>query len=198
MKFQRRYLVKATPAIPTAAEGIQPIRPPVAIPSGWGWLWVVLLLLLVLGAIAWWWWKQKRKKASEAPTVQIPPEVRAREKLRQALTLMDQPKPFTIFVSNAARVYLEERFDLRAPERTTEEFLSELQASHKLSVPHKTLLADFLRQCDLVKFARYEPGPNELQALYDAALRLIDETCPHLPVDLQAEHAQTPEPHAVA
>lgn len=197
MKFERRYLVKATPAVPAAAEGIQPIRPPVAIPSGWEWFWV-LLLLLILGAAAWWWWKRRNKKTIETPVVQIPPEARAREKLKHALTLMDQPKPFTIFVSDAARVYLEERFDLRAPERTTQEFLFELQASHKLSGPHKTLLGDFLRQCDMVKFARYEPAPNELQALYDAALRLVDETCPHPQPESVAAPTQNPEPHPVA
>jgi hypothetical protein len=197
MKFQRRYIVKAAPAVPAATEGIQPIRPPVGISSGWDWLWV-LLLLLILGALAWWWWKRRNKKALEMPVVQIPPEVRARKKLQHVLTLMDQPKPFTIFVSDAARVYLEERFDLRAPERTTQEFLSELQASHKLSGPHKTLLADFLRQCDLVKFARYEPGQSELQALYDSALRLVNETCPHPQAEPQGEHTQNLEPHPVA
>jgi hypothetical protein len=197
MKFQRRHIVKAVPAVPAATGDIQPIRPPVFIPSGWGWLWV-LLLLLILGLVAWWWWKRRRNKVVQAPAAPIPPEVRAREKLHHALTLMDQPKPFTIFVSDAARVYLEERFDLRAPERTTEEFLSELQASHKLSGPHKTLLADFLRQCDMVKFARYEPGQSELQALYDAALRLVDETCPHPQFDAQAELAKNSEPPVIA
>lgn len=197
MKFERRLIVKAVPAAPAAAGDIQPIRPPVAIPSGWGWLWI-LLILLILGAVAWWWWKRRHKIIVEAPAVQIPPEIRAREKLRHALTLMDQPKPFTVFVSDAARVYLEERFDLKAPERTTEEFLFELQASHKLSGPHKTLLAEFLRQCDLVKFARYEPGQEELQALYDAALRLVDETCPHPEDESQAEQAKNPEPPVIA
>lgn len=193
MKFQRRYLVKAAPVVPAATGDIQAIRPPVFIPSGWGWLWV-LLLLLIVGTLVWWWWKRRNKKTLEVPDVQIPPEVRAREKLQHALTLVDQPKPFTIFVSDAARVYLEERFDLRAPERTTEEFLSELQASHKLAGQHKTLLADFLRQCDMVKFARYEPGQSELRALYDAALRLVDETCPHPQVEPQAEQTRNPEP----
>lgn len=197
MILQRRYIVKAAPAVPAAAMDIQPIRPPVFIPSGWVWIWV-LLALLILGSVVWWWWKRRHKKAAEVAVVQIPPEIRAREKLQQALALMGQPKPFTIFVSDAARVYLEERFDLRAPERTTEEFLSELQASHKLSGPHKTLLADFLRQCDLVKFARYEPGQSELQALHDAALRLVDETCPHPQSDTQAELTKNSEPPVIA
>lgn len=197
MKFERRFIVKAVPAVPAATGDIQPIRPPVAMPSGWGWLWV-LFIALIIGAAAWWWWKRRHKKTEDAPVVQIPPEVRAREKLKRALTLMAQPKPFTVFVSDAARVYLEERFELKAPERTTEEFLFELQASHKLSGPHKTLLSDFLRQCDLIKFARYEPGRSELQALYDAAVRLVDETCPAPLAATQVEHMQNPEPPVIA
>jgi hypothetical protein len=35
-----------------------------------------------------------------------------------------------------------------------------------------------LESCDLVKFARYEPGETELRALHESAVRLIDETEP--------------------
>lgn len=39
---------------------------------------------------------------------------------------------------------------------------------------------DFLTRCDLVKFARYEPREPELRELYDAAVRLVEETEPLL------------------
>ena len=45
----------------------------------------------------------------------IPPHVRARERLRGALALLDQPKPFCIAVSDTLRIYLEERFDCALP-----------------------------------------------------------------------------------
>ena len=74
------------------------------------------------------------------------------------------------------RVYLEERFNLHAPDRTTEEFLGELREGAQLNQEHKALLENFLTKCDLVKFARDEPTEPELRGLLDAALRLIDET----------------------
>src|SRR5205814_663823 len=89
-----------------------------------------------------------------------------------------QPKPFCIAVSDAVRAYLEERFEFRAPERTTEEFLHELRKTDLLSEDQKGTLGEFLCSCDLVKFAKYEPNETKLRELYGAAMRLVDETVP--------------------
>jgi hypothetical protein len=79
-------------------------------------------------------------------------------------------------VSDTLRVYLEERFDCHAPDRTTEEFLFELQDAPWLTPDQKQSLGEFLENCDLVKFARFEPTESALRELHDAASRLIDET----------------------
>ena len=98
--------------------------------------------------------------------------------LEHALSLISEPKPFSIAVSGAIRVYLEERFQFHAPDRTTEEFLYELQESNLLTPEQKQSLADFLESCDLIKFAKYEPTETELRALHASALRLVNETEP--------------------
>ena len=59
------------------------------------------------------------------------------------------------------RFYLEERFSFRAPERTTEEFLYELQNTNMLLPDQKESLGEFLKHGGLVKFARYEPREVE-------------------------------------
>jgi hypothetical protein len=79
-------------------------------------------------------------------------------------------------VSDALRVYLEERFDFHAPDRTTEEFLTELQGTNRLIDLQKESLGGFLQSCDLVKFARFEPPEESLRELHQNALRLVDET----------------------
>ena len=84
-------------------------------------------------------------------------------------------------MSDTIRWYLEERFDFHAPDRTTEEFLYELQGTELLTRDQKESLGEFLKRCDLVKFARYEPTELELQDLHDSALRLVEETQPGLP-----------------
>ena len=83
-----------------------------------------------------------------------------------------------VAVSDTARTYLEERFEFRAPERTTEEFLRELGGTKLLLPEQKDSLGNFLASCDLVKFAKYEPGENELRELHGAAVKLVEETEP--------------------
>ena len=163
---------------PTASAftDIRDIKPPIYIPNEWAWLWwgCGVLAVAVVVLLLWLWWRRRKNNLPVAPPV--PAYVRARQRLRQALQLLAQPKPFCVAVSGAARTYLEERFDFHAPERTTEEFLRELSATELLAKPQKESLGRFLESCDLVKFARYEPGETELRELYGSAMRLVDET----------------------
>jgi hypothetical protein len=123
----------------------------------------------------------------------IPAHIRAKQKLEEALALIAHPKPFVIAVSDTARHYLEERFEFHAPERTTEEFLYELQRTDLLTPDQKKSLSNFLQSCDLVKFAKYEPSEPELRDLHDSAVRLVDETEPHKASSLESK-VQSPPP----
>jgi hypothetical protein len=153
-------------------------KPLIYIPNQWLWfVWAVVILALLAALwFAWRWWL--KKPAFVPPPV--PAHVRARRRLEQALASISEPKLFSILVSGAIREYLEERFDFRAPERTTEEFLYELQGSFLLTREQKASLADFLASCDLIKFAKYEPTETELRGLHQSALRLVHETEPRL------------------
>jgi hypothetical protein len=170
-----------------AANDIRDIKPPVEIPSGWEWLWWVLAALatIAVAVLIWRWWQKRRTQVSVEPPV--PAHVRAKLRLAEALALIAQPKPFVIAVSDTARTYLEERFDFRAPERTTEEFLHELRGTNLLSAEQKEKLGEFLECCDLVKFAKYEPVENELRDLHGSALRLVEET---EPVEVQSPESK--------
>ena len=79
-------------------------------------------------------------------------------------------------LSNIVRHYLENRFQLRAPEMTTEEFLSTLRQTDKLQADHKALLREFMSHCDMVKFAKYHPAENEIESSYESARRLVEQT----------------------
>ena len=155
---------------------IRPIKPPVAVPDPWTWVfWTagVLLALGLLVAILLLLLKRQKQRAFVPP---LPPHARARMKLEAALLLIHEPRAFAIAVSDAVRVYLEERFQLRAPERTTEEFLRDLKKTSALTAPQKESLSAFLDQCDLMKFARFEPTEAALRELHESALRLVHET----------------------
>lgn len=85
-------------------------------------------------------------------------------------------KEYYYRITDILRHYIEDRFGLLAPERTTEEFLTEMAHTNKLENIHKLLIQEFLERCDMVKYARYGPSRMEIQETYDAAKRLIDET----------------------
>jgi len=181
-----------------AAADIRDIKAPVEIPSGWFWLWCMLgaLGIALASYFAWRYWQKLRTKPKTEELI-IPPHVRARRKLEQALALIYEPRPFCISVSDTLRAYLEEAFSLHAPERTTEEFLDELQSSALLSFSQKQLLGDFLMRCDLVKFARDEPAVDQLKELRESALRLVDETSyfqPRPPPNTASGELSQPQP----
>ena len=177
----------ATNSVPGITNDIQGIKPPIHIPNYWPWIFA-LLTLLILAVLLYLYWRYRRRHPAPAKPVEVvPPHVRARRKLQEALPLMTEPKLFVIAVSDTIRLYLEERFDLHAPERTTEEFLYELAASSVLTEEQKRRLADFLQRCDLVKFARYEPALTELQQIHEVALSLVEETIPPPPVPAAME-----------
>jgi hypothetical protein len=166
-------------AASAAVSDIRDIKPPVAIPNGWEWLWWILtgLAIAVVLFLLWSWWRRRKENVPVEPPV--PAHIRAKQKLAEALALISQPKPFCILVSDTTRLYLEERFEFRAPERTTEEFLRELGGTELLSPDQKESLGRFLESCDLVKFAKYEPGEPELRELHVSAVKLVEETEPH-------------------
>lgn len=180
-----------------AATDIRDIAPPIVIPSGYEWLWWVLGAFVVIGMlVALLVYFLARRKQIAAPPV-IPPHLRAKQQLQDALALIGQPKPFVIAVSDTLRFYLEARFNFRAPERTTEEFLSDLQRTDRLTRDQKDSLGQFLTNCDLVKFARYEPGEAELRDLHASAVRLVAETEPiTTPTNAESDNSAPRTPHS--
>ncbi|MFN2376305.1 MAG: hypothetical protein ABR538_07190, partial [Candidatus Binatia bacterium] len=100
----------------------------------------------------------------------------------------DEIDVFFVELSAIIRRYLEDRFELRAPELTTEEFLTVASASPDLDEAHQGFLQSFLRRADMVKFARFIPPPDDIEAALAAASRFLEETRqPH-----NAEHEHTP------
>src|SRR5665213_2945830 len=185
----------ATNAVPLVFHDT--VKPLIEIANVWLLVfWIVAIL--AIGAITWFLWRRsKAKKALVPPIPPVPAHVRARRMLEEALALISEPKPFSTAVSGAIRGYLEERFDFHAPDRTTEEFLHELQGTNLLTTEQKLSLADFLANCDLIKFAKYEPTESELRALHAAALKLVNETEPRwAPAEIQSSTAAAPIPAA--
>ena len=163
----------------TNLTDILEIKPPMELDPGNGSVWAiwVLIFLFLAGAALLFWALHTPAKPIAGP----PPDAEAHRKLRQAWALMGTPALFTEAVADILRVYLGERFNFHAPERTTEEFLQELQRMPQMTKAQKTLLGQFLVFCDLSKFARHDPSEDECRNLHTIAVNLVDETAPPLP-----------------
>ena len=170
---------------PDAQPGVMDIAGPVAVqnPTPWG-LYIVLMLMLAAALGALYWYKYIRVVPGPPPPLPIPPHVRALEALeaieREKLVEKGLYKEYYIRVSDVLRHYMEDEFHLRAPERTTEEFLAEIQHNAVLGLQEQLLLRAFLRHCDLVKFAKAEPSSEEIRETF--------QTCEKFIIDSEAAH----------
>ncbi|MFQ6042303.1 MAG: hypothetical protein ACE5PV_15715 [Candidatus Poribacteria bacterium] len=164
-------------------QDIRDIAEPVKLPVSYTRfiLWIVVALVLIAGGVTTLLLLKRRKKAAEE-VPKKPAHVIAYEQLEELISsgLIEQRRieEYYVLLSDTIRAYLENRFGLRAPEMTTEEFLDAVANDSNLKYEHKTLLSDFLTHCDLVKFARYGPDEGEMKSAYESAKRFVDETVP--------------------
>ncbi|MHC5114940.1 MAG: hypothetical protein ACYTGP_11000 [Planctomycetota bacterium] len=134
----------------------------------------VVLVAGIVAIVAW----RLRRPAPPAPPV--PADVWARAELERlaadGLPARQQFDEFYVRLSGIVREYIERRFGLMAPERTTDEFLAEARRSSALTDEHKTLLREFLRAADMVKFARHVPAASECDAALESARGFVEQT----------------------
>jgi uncharacterized protein YggL (DUF469 family) len=160
------------------AQDLRDVKPPVNVP--WP-LWIKSLVIVVSLAVlmaAVYTFKKLRKKAKK-DTVLSPWDMALREfneLMNKQLVASGHVKEHYAQLSQIVRTYIENRFELKAPEMTTEEFLISLNNTSRLTSDQKRLLREFLTQCDLVKFARYTPEVDEIQKSLDLAIKFVQET----------------------
>lgn len=166
----------AQASIPTDADDIRDIHGLVRIPSPWDLLpWIALACLLAAGAA----WLARRLRRATPPPPDPTPDAIALAALERARAWMkpDEAERFGTAISTAIRQYIEARFEVSAPRRTTEEFLRDLTSRPVAGLsPHVRGLEDFLRRMDLVKFARAPLDETQMEGLLDSAYGFVRET----------------------
>lgn len=147
------------------------------------WVWPLLALALLVTAILFLLTflgprKRRAKRRRTYTPVQLARlELKALRDRRHAEE--GRPEPFYVELSGIARRYLERQFSINAPEQTTEEFLHDVAADNRLDGEQKDLLKRFLKESDLVKFARATPTLERMNQAYSAAERLVEDTRKH-------------------
>jgi hypothetical protein len=169
-----------TPAAPmaspvfSAGEDIRDIRQPRHLPPPWLWTAItagVIALMVIVFALRWWLYHGKF-------FVMQPHEI-AFQYLEEARRLLDpdHAREYCFEVSKIIRRYIEEQFNLHAPQLTTEEFLHELAGSPEaLLASHRALLGGFLMHCDLAKFAGWYYCRPDLEAMHVSAVEFVRQT----------------------
>lgn len=155
---------------------IHDIKGFVPVPYPW-WVWALLAVIIVAIAIIVWAIRRKKPAVAAAPATPPPtPYEVALAALQQLRSENPTVEVFYTRLSDIVRRYLEDQLQLRAPERTTEEFLYELQQGSRLASEHKELLGAFLQEADLVKFARHRPGKEDIERAASAAEKFVRES----------------------
>lgn len=152
----------------------------VGIPAKSSYWWVWTLCAAGIIAAAGFWIHLRHKRIKELVRIFKPAHEIAYERLqalvRQDLVKAGKIREFYESLSDILRHYIEHRFNLRAPERTTEEFLVELPSANVLSQSDQKRLGEFLQHCDLVKFAKYNPTTEQIQRTFDLVKDFIEIT----------------------
>ena len=145
-----------------------------AVRSPWqkGWiLWSAGgVVALVIASLLVWRLRRREKAVAEVRKSPLETALAALEQLeKDDLVAKGELKEYYGRVSSILREYVEGRYGLQAPERTTEEFMEDLRRdSGTLSKEQKSLLEKFLMHCDLVKFAKFKPSADEVRATFES------------------------------
>jgi HAMP domain-containing protein len=158
-----------------ADEDIRDIRGPKAVPESWVWP-AVLAGAIVVALCAYAVWRRRRRRTPPRP-VTLSEQTLERLKNTRPLMHPATAREFGIAASEVIRDYIEKRFDVMATQRTTEEFLHALvQSSNETLARHRSLLEEFLQQCDFVKFAGASLAVADMESLFRSARGFVLET----------------------
>jgi hypothetical protein len=157
-----------------AADDIRDIRGPKAVSGSWvvpALLAATIVVALCVVYVIW------RRRTVPPRPLTLSEQTLQRLESTRPLMRPHTARAFGIAASETIRVYIEKRFEVVATQRTTEEFLQSLvRNSNEALARHRALLEEFLRQCDLVKFAGNSLAVTDMESLFQSARCFVLET----------------------
>ena len=162
-------------ALAEAEEDIRDIRGPKAVTGSWV-LPAVLAGAIVIALCAYA-VRRRRHRGTRSRSLTLTEQALERLESTRPLMRPATAREFGIAASEVIRNYIEKRFDVIATQRTTEEFLQTLlQSSNETLARHRSLLEEFLQQCDFVKFAGASLTVTDMESLFRSARGFVLET----------------------
>jgi len=149
----------------------------------WWMLWVLLAVAVAFAGYYGYLLYMKHRPTAEAVVVKeklLPAHVVALKALEELgekkLWQAGQFKVFHTELTDILRRYIEDRYHAPAMESTTDEILEELLELTMSQKSSYNNLKEVLQMADLVKFAKYEPLPDENQMVYINARLFVEQT----------------------
>jgi len=188
---QGKATEKATAPIPIEIVSViqdktpelRDLKPQLELPEDYTWIWVGLLCVLVAAAAAMLLRRYlKKRQGPEKAALPAVPAIPPHEEARRALELLlakNLPakgllREFYFELSEIIRRMIGRQYHIVTLERTTCEILVELRPVHHEPLSLENLEST-LERCDLIKFAKHEPLPDEQSDLLQRTRGLIEE-----------------------
>jgi hypothetical protein len=153
------------------------VKPPLQIARKL-WIPALVALLALIDGLLTLFFLRKRHTIQQSSVPPQPPHIIAKQALDSLRGKPWSPEPFFTELSLILRTYLENRFNLNAPESTTEELTRSMAADSRLEIKEQQTLRNFLTQADLVKFARAGAEQPVMQNAFTTVEQFIDQTAP--------------------
>lgn len=138
------------------------------------------VLLSLLALVALFLYLTMRKKGEIAPRPKASIKILTLNSIRQLEQHLPKEEsaalPFYQELSVTLRRYIQERFGIKAPHLTTEEFITQAAISQQLDPQAQASLKGFLEHMDLAKFAHQIPPLSEAKESLDKAKSFIEKT----------------------
>lgn len=146
------------------------------------WPWILAAVAACILASGAWYARRKYKNRTVAPPPGAPgarnpfeqAESDLRELIARRLPEKNRAKMFYVLLAEIVKRILESAYGIRTVEQTTIEIMQSLQSRSGLEEEKIEDIEPLLRQCDIVKFAKYIPAEEENEAASESAFRILN------------------------
>ena len=183
-------LLKVNTIVIEAEQDIKDIKEIIDVPfSLWDWILVnkvaigIVILIIILAIVGWFIYKRYQNRPVEEKEVIVPKEAADTVALRKLEELEGKKlwqkgeiKEYHSLLSFIVREYIENRFEVRALEQTTDEIIPLIGDIPEVDKTLKSKLHQLLLLADMAKFAKQQPIASENEQAMKNAYQFIDQT----------------------
>lgn len=188
--FTKEITIIVKSLVPVGAEDIKGFKGPAELPSLFsktsfhvGFCGSIFIVALSTGALLYY---RRRRRRKEAEKVAAAEEGHPKPHHRIAFEELDRidklnllrngcVEGFYILISEVIRLYIKSRYNIDTIQKDTEEIIEEIKGI-PLEDTIPEMIEDFLKECDLVKFARLSPQRNKSEEALEKARKIVRMT----------------------